>query len=77
MKNLLYISSLALISFLSLSFINSAAPIEEIAINTPLPEANYKMKDVSGKDVALNDAKTDKGLLVIFLCKHLSVCEIK
>jgi len=68
MKNLLYISSLALISFLSFSFINSAAPIEEIAINTPLPEANYKMKDVSGKDVALNDAKTDKGLLVIFSC---------
>jgi peroxiredoxin len=31
-----------------------------------MPE--YKMKDVSGKQVSLNESKTDKGLLVIFSC---------
>ncbi len=41
---------------------------DELALNSPMPEAAYKMKDVSGKEVALNDAKTAKGLLVIFSC---------
>ncbi|MDF2451944.1 MAG: alkyl hydroperoxide reductase and/or thiol-specific antioxidant family (AhpC/TSA) protein, partial [Bacteroidota bacterium] len=34
----------------------------------PLPLADEKMKDVSGKDVSLNSVKTAKGLLVIFSC---------
>jgi len=50
-----------------LSFINNA-PFDELAINAPLPQADYKMKDVSGKETSLNEAKTAKGLLVIFSC---------
>ena len=50
-----------------LSFINNA-PFDELAINAQLPQSDYKMKDVSGKQVSLSDAKTDKGLLVIFSC---------
>lgn len=68
MKKLLSISTLAIAGLLSLAFIKSAPTFEELAINKPMPEATYKMKDVSGKEVALNDAKTDKGLLVIFSC---------
>lgn len=41
---------------------------DELALNAPLPEAGYKMKDVSGKEVSLDEAKTAKGLLVIFSC---------
>lgn len=41
---------------------------EELAINAAIPMADYKMKDVSGKEVSLNDIKTAKGLLVIFSC---------
>lgn len=45
------------------------APVfDELAINATIPEAGYKMKDVSGKEVSLEDAKTPKGLLVIFSC---------
>ena len=51
----------------SLSFMSKTA-IEELAINSPLPMGDYKMKDVSGKSVSLNELKTDKGLLVIFSC---------
>lgn len=68
MKKLFYISIVTFVSFLSFAFVNSTLPYEEIGINKPLPEADYKMKDVNGKEVSLNDAKTDKGLLVIFSC---------
>jgi hypothetical protein len=49
------------------SFIHISA-YEELALNAPIPLADYKMKDISGKDVSLNEAKKDKGLLVIFSC---------
>jgi len=68
MKKLLSISALALAGVLSLAFVKPAPTFEELALNKPIPEAAYKMKDVSGKEVTLNDAKTEKGLLVIFSC---------
>jgi len=54
-------------AIISLSFMR-LAPIEELAINSPIPQGDYKMKDVSGKTVSLNELKTNKGLLVIFSC---------
>jgi len=42
--------------------------IESLAIGTVLPKADFKMKDVSGKEVSFNDVKGKKGLLVIFSC---------
>lgn len=68
MKKLLSISTLAIAGLLSLAFVKPSPTFEELALNKPMPEATYKMKDVSGKEVALNDAKTEKGLLVIFSC---------
>jgi thioredoxin-related protein len=50
-----------------LSFINTTSG-NELGLNAPVPMAEEKMKDVSGKDVTLNSAKTAKGLLVIFSC---------
>lgn len=50
-----------------LSFINRT-PFDELSINSPIPQADYKMKDVSGKELCLNDIKTAKGILVIFSC---------
>lgn len=50
-----------------LSFINTSASTE-LGLNAPLPLADEKMKEVSGKEVSLNMAKTAKGLLVIFSC---------
>jgi thioredoxin-related protein len=52
---------LALTSFISFNF-------TELALNSPFPQPDYKMKDVSGKEISLGEAKTGKGLLVIFSC---------
>lgn len=50
-----------------LSFINTTAGTE-LGLNAPLPLADEKMKDVTGKETSLNSSKTAKGLLVIFSC---------
>lgn len=41
---------------------------DPLPLGSPIPNPEVKMKDVSGKDVSLQDAKTDKGLLVMFSC---------
>ncbi|MBN9295943.1 MAG: thioredoxin family protein [Filimonas sp.] len=45
-----------------------AQNIQSIAIGTALPATNVKLKDISGKDVTLDDAKQKNGLLVMFSC---------
>ena len=40
----------------------------ELEIGKPIPSADVKMMDVSGKEVSLADAKGENGLLVIFSC---------
>lgn len=42
--------------------------IQELAIGSAVPKADYKMLDVTGKEVSLADAKAENGLLVIFSC---------
>lgn len=43
-------------------------PLNELPIDSPIPMADYKMKDVSGASISLGDSKKEKGLLVIFSC---------
>lgn len=66
MKKIALFLSLLIASFAIYSFVNS--PPEELTLNAAIPQADLKMKDVSGKSVSLNDIKTAKGLLVIFSC---------
>ncbi len=40
----------------------------ELEIGKPMPSADIKMMDISGKEVSLTDAKGENGLLVIFSC---------
>jgi thioredoxin-related protein len=47
----------------AITFINDPLPI-----GATMPKPEVKMKDISGKEVSLNDAKTGKGLLVMFSC---------
>jgi thioredoxin-related protein len=42
--------------------------LSEIQIGADLPKAEVKMKDVSGKDLALKEAIKKNGLLVMFTC---------
>jgi hypothetical protein len=67
MKKTLCFSILAVAAILSFSF-KSLFVFDELPLNSGIPEAGYKMKDVSGKEVSLDEAKTGKGLLVIFSC---------
>lgn len=46
----------------------SAQDMQSIAVGTTLPSPTVKMKDVSGKELTLNDAKKENGLLVMFSC---------
>ncbi len=43
-------------------------PIDPLPLGSPIPKPEFKMKDISGKEVSLGDAKTGKGLLVMFSC---------
>lgn len=45
-----------------------ATNIEPLPLGAPIPQPESKMKDISGKEVSLNEVKTDKGLLVMFSC---------
>lgn len=42
--------------------------IDPLPLGSPIPQPEVKMKDISGKEVSLKDAKTNKGLLVMFSC---------
>ena len=59
MKNIVKVILLASISFLF---------AKELDLGSTLPLGNIKMTDISGKDISLNDAKGDNGLMVIFSC---------
>ncbi|MBK7666057.1 MAG: hypothetical protein IPJ32_01170 [Sphingobacteriaceae bacterium] len=63
----LFLLATVITAAISSAFILAPA-FDELAINSAVPEASYKMKDVSGKEVSLDEAKTAKGLLVIFSC---------
>lgn len=41
---------------------------KELPIGASMPMGNVKMKDISGKEVSLNDARKKNGLLVMFSC---------
>ena len=41
---------------------------DPLPLGSSIPSPEVKMKDISGKEVSLKDAKTGKGLLVMFSC---------
>lgn len=48
----------------ALSFISS----DPLPIGSKMPKADLKLKDISGKEVSLNEAVEEHGLLVMFSC---------
>ena len=53
---------------IAMTLVSFSPQIAGLPIGSSIPKGNIKMKDVSGKLVALNDVKTDNGLLVMFSC---------
>lgn len=64
--NRLLIAGLVLpaLGLLSFSLIHN----ESLPIGAAIPKANIRMKDVSGKELSLQEAKQPGGLLVMFTC---------
>jgi thioredoxin-related protein len=60
-----FIPSFSLLAVASLLAFNH---IDELPIGGQLPKADVKMKDISGKEITLKDAKKSNGLLVMFSC---------
>jgi thioredoxin-related protein len=60
MKKVLFsaIASIGLLSF----------TVNVLPIGSPMPKGDVKMKDVSGREVTLNEARKANGLLVMFSC---------
>lgn len=61
-----FITITALVAIATMAFKPTVNP--ELEIGAAIPKATVKMKDVSGKEVSLAEAKKEKGLLVIFSC---------
>ncbi len=63
MKKILY-------GFAALAFLATLAFTvgEPLKIGSPMPKADLKMQDISGKEIAMKDAKKDNGILVMFSC---------
>lgn len=60
----IFISLSILAAFSLLAFNRST----DLPIGADMPKADVKMKDISGKEISLKDAKKSNGLLVMFSC---------
>jgi thioredoxin-related protein len=67
-KILLFALSTAAIAIMALRSVNDPLPI-----GSYLPKSEVKMKDITGKEVSLNDAMKKNGLLVMFSCNTCPV----
>jgi len=47
--------------------------VEPLPIGSPLPNAEKKMKDITGKEISFKDAMNKNGLLVMFSCNTCPV----
>lgn len=64
MKKLLF----AAMPLIAIAGFFTTTNIEPLPIGSPIPQPDVKMKDISGKEVSLREARTGKGLLVMFTC---------
>ena len=60
----LFFSLIAVASLATLAFTVG----DPLMIGSTMPKADLKMQDISGKNVAMKDAKKDNGVLVMFSC---------
>src|SRR5436190_10903725 len=63
MKKILF-GSIALASIAAMAFSFS----DPLQIGSTMPKADLKLKDISGREIAMKDAKKENGVLVMFSC---------
>src|SRR3977135_685775 len=62
----IFFSALLISTFGILAF--SIKNDEPLPIGSPLPKADTKMKDITGKEVSMKETMKENGLLVMFSC---------
>jgi len=63
MKKLLLLA-IPVLALSALSFMTG----DPLPIGSAMPKADLKMKDVSGREISMSEARNDNGLLVMFSC---------
>jgi thioredoxin-related protein len=56
------------IAALSVVTVMAFTPGDPMPIGSSMPKADLKLRDISGKEIAMKDVKKEKGLLVMFSC---------
>ncbi len=56
------------IGVMGLLFFSSFRTSPALSLGGPIPKATTELKDISGQDITLQDAKKENGLLVMFTC---------
>ncbi|HMK05462.1 MAG TPA: thioredoxin family protein [Ferruginibacter sp.] len=59
-----FFSTLAVAAIATMAF----TPGDPLKIGSTMPRADLKLKDISGKEIAMKDVKKDNGVLVMFSC---------
>ena len=57
----------------ALSLLSFAVNYENLPIGAPLPKADQKLMDITGKEITLKSAMKENGLLVMFSCNTCPV----
>ena len=55
-------------AFIAFAVFSAFSTFNVLPIGADIPKADLKLKDISGKEVSLKDAKKKNGLLVMFSC---------
>ncbi len=69
MKKILF----AAFPVLAIALLVGNTPADPLAIGASIPNAETKMKDISGKEISFKDAMKKNGLLVMFSCNTCPV----
>jgi len=69
-KRLMHASVLVLSLALAGAALAQEGEPQALAIGAALPMSDVKMKNVDGKELAIDDVKGKKGTLVVFSCNH-------
>src|SRR5215204_969806 len=64
---------LAVLVLPALSLLSFSINYDNLPIGAPLPKADERLKDITGKDITLKSAMKENGLLVMFSCNTCPV----
>ena len=64
---------LGVLVFPAVSLLSFSIKDDNLPIGSPMPKADVKLKDITGKDITLKSSMKENGLLVMFSCNTCPV----